>query len=239
MALLSPSSPFTVAFERAFPYGWCVGLWLGPAAGEGWDAAVARLHADERHHLATLGARRQSSWLGGRLALRRALEGLGVSVPGPLLSTARGAPLLPSGVVGSITHKDRLAVALVARDEGWTIGVDLEEEGARGYLHLARRILTEREQQQLAALAPAGRERELLLRFSGKEAVYKAIDPFEQRYVGFHEVELETRPGGDFAVHLLLTSQGTPLTVEAGWTGGEELGPFLLTFARAAPRRQD
>lgn len=237
MALSSPSSPFTVAFERALPYGWCVGLWLGPATGEGWEAAVSRLHADERHHLATLGARRQSSWLGGRLALRHALEGLGVLAPGPLLSTARGAPLLPSGVVGSITHKDTLAVALVARDEGWTMGVDLEEEGARGYLHLARRILTEREQGRLSALEPAGRERELLLRFSGKEAVYKAIDPFEQRYVGFHEVELETRPGGTFDVHLLLTSQGTPLTVEAGWLGGDELAPFLLTFARAAPRR--
>ena len=52
-------------------------------------------------------------------------------------------------------------------------------------------MLTEAEQAEIASLAERDRAREVTVRFSAKEAIYKAIDPFVRRYVGFQEVEVD------------------------------------------------
>jgi 4'-phosphopantetheinyl transferase EntD len=55
--------------------------------------------------------------------------------------------------------------------------------------------------------------------FSLKEAVYKAIDPFVERYVRFTEVELTLHDTGEASVRLLLPefAHGRVL-VQARWT---------------------
>ena len=138
-----------------------------------------------------------------------------------ILSDDRGAPILPPGWVGSISHKGVRAAALVAPAGGGHIGVDLEV-AAPPRQDIARRVLTPREQ---AALPDRGRA--VTLRFSIKEAIYKAIDPYVRRYVGFTEVEL------DFTGDDVTVTTALPFAIEATWR--EHAGHWLAT-ARAWPR---
>jgi enterobactin synthetase component D len=111
------------------------------------------------------------------------------------------------------------AAALVAADTGARIGLDLER-AAPSRVDIAPRILTARE---LAALPDRGRA--VTLRFAIKEAIYKAVDPFVRRYVGFTEVELDVRDDGS-----VLVSSALPVAIEATW---REVDGLWLATARA------
>ncbi len=136
---------------------------------------------------------RQASFLAGRQALAMAFQRRGV-FPGFIDSGDRGQPLLSENLRGSITHKDGLAIGLAGPPLEGTLGVDLESlEPHR--LHLARRILTPEEQTWLNHLPQEKRWPHLAEIFSLKEALYKALYPHLQRFVGFQEVALQ-RPKG-------------------------------------------
>lgn len=167
------------------------------------SAQLAALHPEEQRLAAAMKPIRQREWVAGRTALRAALRQaalLGAEPGHPLLKDDRGAPLLPAAALGSVSHKGDRAAALVAPrptgqgldqglGQGLGLGLDLElVAGPR--VDISQRVLTEREQGELAALPAAARASALALRFSLKEAVYKAIDPWVRRYVGFREVEL-------------------------------------------------
>lgn len=198
------------------PHGEVVLVELLP--GEALDAALAALPAPERAHAGRLGERRRREFVIGRAALHAALG----DPEAPIPSDDRGAPVLPAGWVGSVSHKGALAAAIVAPAGGGRVGIDLER-AAPPRVDIARRVLTPREQ---AALPDRGRA--VTLRFSIKEAIYKAIDPYLRRYVGFTEVELELppEPGACAVTH------GLPLAIEAAWR--EHAGHWLAT-ARARP----
>ncbi len=208
------------------------------------DAGAQRaLHPDEATLAAELPEPRRASFIAGRLALRAALAAAVPSLShAPLLRTPRGGPLVPSGAMGSISHKRTHAIALAAPcekarvgDGAMTgtgqrhVGSDLEQRpspsGTRiGKSHgLALRILTSRERSVLAALTPLAHLDATILRFALKEAVYKAIDPYVQRYVRFTEVELdveavsESSPTAGIAHVTLLLPERPALTVHAAW----------------------
>jgi enterobactin synthetase component D len=151
-----------------------------------------------------------------------------------VLSTPRGAPALPAGLIGSISHKQEIAVALAARSDDTrrrTIGVDVEIPRP---LHndISGRVLTPDEQVLLAELSGAARDREVLWRFAAKEAIYKALDPWVERLVSFQEVALDRRPGGRVSVRLNLTRGEGPFAVELEDASHDEL---VLIAARVAP----
>jgi enterobactin synthetase component D len=197
----------------ALAHGACVVIELADPAVA---AALAGLPPDEQRRAAELSERRRVDYIAGRTALHLALGAVT-----PILSDDRGAPVLPAGWVGSVSHKGARAAALVAAAGAGFVGVDLEVAAAPRQ-DIARRILTPREQ---AALPDRGRA--VTLRFAIKEAIYKAIDPYERRYVGFTEVELELA-GDDVEVTTAL-----PYVIEASWR--EHAGHWLAT-ARAVPR---
>ena len=179
--------------------------------GAGEDGA-GEIHPGERAVADALPPARRREWIAGRAALRALLPGAGA-----ILRDDRGAPVLPAGWVGSISHKLARAAALVAPDRGARVGVDLEL-AAPPRLDVARRVLTERERAAL----PAGDDgRAVTLRFALKEAVYKAVDPFVRRYVGFHEVELA------FAGDAVTVTSALPLAIAAWWC--ERDGHWLAT----------
>ncbi len=60
-----------------------------------------------------------------------------------------------------------------------------------------------------------------------QESMYKAVDRFVQRYVGFLEAEVELGPPARARVHLA-RGEG-PFEVEATWTG---VGGLFVTTAR-------
>jgi 4'-phosphopantetheinyl transferase EntD len=220
---------FGISFVRSLPYGLCVGVTIPPDDLEIAPTVMARLHPDEARHAATLHPRRRSTWVAGRLALRAALTEIGAT-SGPILVNDRGAPALPPGVVGSISHKRLLAVGLAARASGWTVGIDVEQRHL-GKQDISRHVLTAAEQAELAELDPLAREQAIMLRFSLKESIYKAIDPHVRRFVGFQEVSVSILPDGDARVDPHLEG-GARLHVEGWWTLGTD---HVLTVARARP----
>lgn len=160
------------------------------------DALEPELSPGERAYASTLPERRRRTYVGGRAAMRRALAGLGVADAAEIGVDDRGAPVLPSGVAGSIAHKDEVAVAHAARSaDGSTLGVDVELS-RRLSDGVVRRVLRDEELEELALRGVLAASEVALERFAVKEAIYKAIDPFLRRYVGFREVRLcETRGG--------------------------------------------
>ena len=199
----------------------------------GLHDARAHLRADELSLLATLAPVRRDAFVAGRIALRTALHAVNPELASaPLLRTSRGAPLLPPGVCGSVSHKRGRAVALAAPEGDAHVGVDLEERPRRVHSDkrdatgaLARRILTPREFEGLAGLDALEQRAATLLYFALKESVYKAIDPYVERYVRFTEVEIDIESAGfaderegTGAVRLLMPEcDHTPIAAEVAW----------------------
>lgn len=204
-----------MAFERRFalelPFGICVGVSL-PA--DGAFELPEMLHPGERAFGRALPEARRAGWVGGRIALRAALAAVGVEAPEPMLSSPRGAPLLPSGTVGSVSHKRQIAVALCARaaDPRATVGIDVEAlRPLRA--DIAPRVLTP---DELGGIPAGGPERDaaVLLRFSAKEAIYKALNPWVQRFVAFHEATVARAADGALTGRLALAGGEGPFAVE-------------------------
>jgi enterobactin synthetase component D len=225
-----------VAFERRFllelPFGTCVGV----ALPEGDFPLPAALHPDEGAFALALPAPRRVSWVGGRIALRAALAAAEIDPPDAILATPRGAPLLPAGVVGSVSHKRTIAVALVAPASApaatATVGIDVEElRPLRG--DIASRVLTPAEIADLPADGPA-RDAAVLLRFSAKEAIYKALDPWVQRFVGFEEAALTWAVDGTVTARLTLARGEGPFSVEIHEVRAPSAGDLILVTARIA-----
>jgi len=204
-----------MAFERRFvldlPFGICVGVALPE---DGAFELPEVLHPVEAAFARARPEAQRAGWVGGRVALRGALAAVGVEAPAPLLSTPRGAPLLPPGAVGSVSHKRTLAVALCARQANprATIGIDVEDLRSLR-TDIASRVLTP---DELAVIPPGGLERDaaVLLRFSAKEAIYKALDPWVQRFVGFDEAIVERAENGALSARLALVRGEGPFSVE-------------------------
>ncbi len=231
----APVASFQPTFGLDLPHGRCVGVAL-PASNVASDAlAVAEVRAlpeEERRHLETLPEGRRASWAGGRIALHAALKDLGVDA-GPILSTPRGAPLLPAGVRGSISHKDRLAVALASRAEGdagaWHLGIDIEPV-APTKLDISKRVLRPEELARLPPPEDPRRTEDLAFAFSAKEAIYKALDPFVGRYVSFQEVAVERAADGTVVAPLYLRdSEDRVFDVSVRWLRHDA---FMVTTAR-------
>ncbi|HEY5950702.1 MAG TPA: 4'-phosphopantetheinyl transferase superfamily protein [Kofleriaceae bacterium] len=195
------------------PHGRCLIVELG----EGDDGPLV---GDERAIAAALPALRRREFIAGRTALRSLL-----GEPVAIVPDDRGAPVLPAGWVGSISHKGERAAALVAPAGDGFVGLDIEL-AAPPRLPIEKRILTPREQDQIVE------GRDVTLRFAIKEAIYKAVDPMVRRYVGFTEVELDVAADGTCAVHIVDGSR-LPVVVEAWWR--ERDGLWLAT-ARARRR---
>jgi enterobactin synthetase component D len=187
------------------------------------DAALAALPAAEQALAQTLSQVRRRELVAGRTALHATLAELAPSLAETaILADDRGAPVLPAGWVGSISHKGTRAAALIAPAGDARIGIDLEL-AVPSRQDIARWILTAREQANLA-----DRGRGATLRFSIKEAIYKAVDPFVRRYVAFTEVELDVLDEG-----IAHVASELPLAIETTW---REHAGFWLATARAVRR---
>lgn len=201
------------------------------AEGDELEQAIAALPEAERALARARSEVTRRDFVAGRTALHLALEDLVAATrPSPgrgepfapaIARTHRGAPAMPAGLTGSVSHKAGTAIGIVAPAPGW-IGIDLE--WARPpTTDIGKRILTAAEQRALPA-----DPRAVTLRFAIKEAIYKAVDPIVERYVGFQEVELEVAGDGGCTVVSQL-----PAAIEAAWC--EHAGYWIAT-ARAVRR---
>jgi 4'-phosphopantetheinyl transferase EntD len=219
-----------VVFDLELAHGRCVGVRIPDLPDAVEALAESMLPALERNAHSTRFAARRRAWVGGRVALRRTLTLLDIDAPA-ILSDDRGAPLLPSGVAASISHKDWIAVALVARETVARVGIDVETD-VEPSSAIASRVLADDELSEVEALDSTVRSREVLVRFSAKEAVYKALDPFVRRYVGFKEVSISLLPTGDAVVRCRLRAKEGPFAIGVRWRRHNGL---VLTTARVTP----
>ena len=206
---------------------------IDPSAALRVDLISARdtLHPDERVAADALGRARRRDWIAGRAALRALLAAALSEPPPPVIPNERGAPVLPPGWVGSISHKRGLAAALIAPDEGWTVGIDVELATVPKR-DLANKVLTPDERTALKTLSDDDRGRRVIQTFAIKEAIYKAIDPVVQRFVGFHEVEVAIGDNGTCAVRRV-DPAAIPLEIEAEWR--DHAGLWLCTARARRP----
>ncbi len=103
---------FPVREIRNIPFGTLVLVDLP----DGDDFPIP-LGIEEALYAAALPAARRATWVGGRVALHAALDASSAPFAGAILSTDRGAPAMPAGFLGSVSHKPTLAAGLVARDD--------------------------------------------------------------------------------------------------------------------------
>jgi len=225
-----PNPEVVPLFELELPHGRVVALAIPDEVH--LERLAAKLAPDELDLASTWAPARRRTWIAGRAALRTALLQAGLPAPA-VLSDDRGAPVLPTGVVASVSHKEHVAVALVARAEAGSsarIGIDVELDVPLR-IDIARKVLTDDERAELATLPEPERMAEVRLRFSAKEAIYKALDPFVRRYVGFHEVSLRPRHDGTWLVRMHLPPAEGAFDVEVRWLRRDGL---VLTTARVS-----
>ena len=96
-----------------------------------------------------------------------------------------GAPVWPAGIVGSLAHDSRVAVAAVGmRADVGALGIDVEPAECLPS-ELLDLVVTPQERLNLGDDVYRGR-----LLFVAKEAVYKAIHPLDQTFLEHHDVEI-------------------------------------------------
>lgn len=120
---------------------------------------------------------------------------------------------------------------MVANARDGTLGVDLENYAPQR-LSIAGHILTESEEADIAQMPDDRKWISLLIRFSIKESIYKAVDPYVRRYVGFHEAIVAPDLHGRAVVQLQLKGGEGPFEVDARY---EWLHGRLLTSVRIRP----
>jgi len=168
-------------------------------------------------------AKRQAEYLAGRLCAREALRRV-TGQPGVPAVGADRAPQWPSGVVGSITHGDNWAAALVAPEDRWrALGLDVERLlPAERAQRLQGEILTAAEVQRLQALDDEARAARISLAFSLKESLFKALYPLTLTRFYFHDAELLEIDQDSARLRLLID-------LNTHWRSGAELdGQFVL-----------
>ncbi len=194
------------------PHGLLAAVNLPPSLDVLPEPVLRRLHPAEREQALQMRGSRQIQWVGGRLAAKVAVNALGVDM-GALLSGPRGEPKASKALSISISHKQHLALALVAKKRHGIVGMDFETIG-KDRRHIANKILLPQELSAVEALPDHRQWTAMLLRFSLKEAIYKAIAPRLQRYIGFDEAFVEIGRDGETNIDLRLENDQTPVHIE-------------------------
>jgi 4'-phosphopantetheinyl transferase EntD len=103
-----------------------------------------------------------------------------------LPKASTGAPIWPAGIIGSLTHDARVAIAAVgrSRDIGG-VGIDVEPAECLPP-DLLDMVATPRELRKIGDDPYHGR-----LLFVAKEAVYKAVFPIDGIFLDHHDVEVD------------------------------------------------
>ena len=223
--LPSSGPPFDVCLRDAQQHGVVIGVALPSGPEPVPEGVLARLLPAEVEHARTLRGFKQVQWVGGRLAAQRAIRMLGLE-PQAVLSDGHGAPAvaLQLGLSLSIAHKRDMAVALVARARNGALGVDIEDLDPPR-MRVAERVLTPDERAVVQALPDERQWTAVVVRFSLKEAIYKALAPTLRRYIDFQEAEVLPMPDGSARVHMRLARGETAPRLDArySWLPGRVL----------------
>ena len=118
---------------------------------------------------------------------------------------------------------------MVSSSELGSLGIDLEDYTPER-LQIGPKVLTPEETSYVNSLPEDRHWIATLIRFSIKEAIYKAIDPFVGRYVGFDEVVVTPDLEGKADVILRLKQDDGQFLVDArySWLRGKIFSSELI-----------
>jgi 4'-phosphopantetheinyl transferase EntD len=120
-----------------------------------------------------------------RIVARALLHRLGHQMTA-LPKSPGGAPIWPNGILGSLAHDSRVAVAAVGTSKNLEgVGIDVEPAELLS-ADLLDLVTTPRERARIESDPYRGR-----LFFVAKEAAYKAVYPLDHTLLGHHDVEVD------------------------------------------------
>lgn len=164
-----------------------------------------RLFPEETRTVASAAPSRRREFATGRVLLRQLLE-RDVVIP----IAPGGRPLLPDGVLASLSHDRQIAVAVMSQDRRVVaLGVDIEPVDSFTP-ELAPHILREDDELTDAAMA-----------FVVKEAAYKAWSTHERPILDHHDVHLAL--AGDASIVATVLPTGHSIPVQAVLVAGRWL----------------
>ncbi len=162
--------------------------------------AIADLRPEEAVAVAASVASRRAEFASGRTLLRRVL---GVDVAVPVGADRR--PVLPPDVTASVAHDADLVIVAVARDQPFTVGIDVERVGA-----VDRTLVP-------IVLRPDEPGIDPTLAFCAKEAVYKAWSMAGGRFLEHHDVRLSIVGPTVHAEVLAVGPDDPTVRIGGGW----------------------
>lgn len=146
------------------------------------------------------GVERRAQHVAGRRAAAKALSAeLGCA---PMVERGpHGEPVWPPGILGSISHTETLAVAVVSRQgHACSVGVDVED-AALGRRNLPMNVFTREERVALSApVETMGQAPDARLLLSAKESVYKCAYQLDGSVLAFQDVSVWITGGETFVV---------------------------------------
>jgi enterobactin synthetase component D len=151
--------------------------------------------------------KRQAEFFFGRLAARAALRDAGAGDVDVPIGPAR-EPVWPADMVGSISHVDGLAAAVVSRRTRCRgLGIDIERTALAESQAAVQKLAVDA--QELAHLrgldATLTLEERVTLVFSAKESLYKALSGIVGHYFGFEAARVSVIDERRAVVRLVLS----------------------------------
>lgn len=187
------------------------------------DAEFARYGVPLPSNIQRAAHKRRAEFLAGRLCAQQALLMLNGTVGIPAIRQDR-APQWPQGCIGSITHSDRWAAALVAQyDKYIALGLDIERcLSISDSRKLADGILTAGEHSRWAQLPSEQFSLMVTLTFSLKESLFKALYPLVGKRFYFEHAELVDWNMTTGTARLRLLTN-----LDSEWQAGRELETYF------------
>ncbi|MEO0911427.1 MAG: 4'-phosphopantetheinyl transferase superfamily protein [Pseudomonadota bacterium] len=147
------------------------------------------LMPEEAAAISRAAPKRKREFAAGRLAARRAMAALGhANEPLPMASDR--TPVWPEGLVGGISHTDRICLAVAARRESVAaLGIDVEGATALSQ-DLWDTVLTPSDQSLLRSFPRSERGLMAKIIFSAKECTYKCQYAISRKLFGFDQVDI-------------------------------------------------
>lgn len=158
--------------------------------------------------------KRRAEYLAGRYAARQLLQEVGCN--GVVATGSDRAPIWPTGWRGSISHTETWAIAILAPyNFSIGLGVDIETFRPEIMREITTAFTTPDERDVLGA-SRLPFETALLIVFSAKESLFKALYPLVQQIFGFEVAKLCELDAHNNRFTMELTRQLTP-SLRAGY----------------------
>lgn len=145
------------------------------------------LHA--QGHSLTGVEKRDREFAVGRYCARQSLQRLKITADVPVDTDRK--PVWPPGIVGSISHSHHYAWAATAEKNSIKgIGVDTEIIVDESTLRQIVKEITTDAEWKLLSLIDADIKTAFTVVFSAKESIFKCLYPLNEKFFGFHDVQL-------------------------------------------------